>query len=125
MESILVILGAILSIILFFKIWRMTDDIKDIKIMLRRYIKTVDPITDKEEKPSVEIAPLLPKDDDSPKSACKFSVNQLVIIKSNQDQFRVTSIKQENGKIQYYSEKFDTYYPEDELEDFDAYWAKH
>ena len=48
-----------------------------------------------------------------------FSVGQLVIVKANEKQFRITSID-DNG---YYSEKFDKTFTEDEIEDFDVYWA--
>ena len=54
---------------------------------------------------------------EEPKS--HFSVGQLVIVKANETQFRITSID-DNG---YYSEKFDKTFTEDEIEDFDIYWA--
>ncbi len=44
---------------------------------------------------------------------------QLVIVKATEKQFRITSIN-DNG---YYSDKYDKIFTEDEIEDFDVYWA--
>lgn len=54
---------------------------------------------------------------EEPKS--HFSVGQLVIVKATEEQFRITSIDDNR----YYSEKFDKTFTEDEIEDFDVYWA--
>lgn len=48
-----------------------------------------------------------------------FSVGQLVIVKATEEQFRITSID-DNG---YYSEKYDKIFTDDEIEDFNVYWA--
>lgn len=52
----------------------------------------------------------------------KFEVGQLVIIKSNEDQFRIDSIIENDGESLYVSEKFHKDFYADEIEDFDEYW---
>lgn len=48
--SIIIIVFGILQIILFFKIWGMTNDISEIKVMVKDYIKKSNskPICDKD-----------------------------------------------------------------------------
>lgn len=53
-----------------------------------------------------------------------FCDGQLVIIKSNENQFRIKSIKEKDGHLFYYSEKYERYYSADEIEDFEDYWRK-
>ncbi|MBR4213659.1 MAG: hypothetical protein IKR82_06890 [Bacteroidales bacterium] len=54
----------------------------------------------------------------------KFAVGQLVIIKEDERQFRVTStFRKEDGTVSYYSDRLNKFFDEAELEDFDAYWA--
>ena len=53
------------------------------------------------------------------KSTYRFSVGQLVIEKATENQFRITSIDDKG----YYSEKYNKTFTEDEIEDFDVYWA--
>ena len=54
----------------------------------------------------------------------RFEVGQLVIIKSSEMQFRISEIKKENGITMYYSEKFNNWFTEEKIEDFDKYWAE-
>ncbi len=59
--------------------------------------------------------------DDSAKH--KFHVGQLMIVKENQTQFKVTDIVEGQGGITlYYSGKLDKYFKEEEIEDFAEYW---
>lgn len=53
----------------------------------------------------------------------KFSAGQLVIIKTDQRQFRIDSVYVQDGKYFYWSEKFQKEFGEDEIEDFEKYWA--
>ena len=48
-----------------------------------------------------------------------FSVGQLVIGKATEEQFRITSID-DNG---YYSEKYYKIFTDEEIGDFNVYWA--
>ena len=52
----------------------------------------------------------------------KFSAGQLVIVKSNEGQFRIDSVVQKGEEFVYYSEKFNRDFSADEIEDFDKYW---
>lgn len=52
----------------------------------------------------------------------KYSVGQLVIITKNEEQFRINKIKNDGGVIYYWSNEFNKYYPENEIEDFDFYY---
>lgn len=70
------------------------------------------------EKPAAENPPLEKKEGE------KFAVGQLVIIKKDERQFRVTStFRKEDGTVSYYSDRLNKFFDEAELEDFDAYWA--
>lgn len=54
----------------------------------------------------------------------KFAVGQLVIVKADERQFRVTStFRKEDGTVSYYSDRLNKFFDESEIEDFDAYWA--
>lgn len=53
----------------------------------------------------------------------KFSVGQLVISKEDESQFRVATIKIQEGENVYFSEKHDRFFKESEIEDFNSYWA--
>lgn len=52
----------------------------------------------------------------------KFSAGQLVIIKENENQFRIDKVDGGGDRVRYYSSKYERYYTEDEIEDFNAYW---
>ncbi len=54
----------------------------------------------------------------------KFAVGQLVIIKDDQRQFRIGSVSIKDGKYFYWSEKLKKKFAEEEIEDFDEYWAE-
>lgn len=72
----------------------------------------------KAEKLAAEKPPLEKKEGE------KFAVGQLVIVKADERQFRVTStFRKEDGTVSYYSDRLNKFFDEAELEDFDAYWA--
>lgn len=118
MNTLIVILSIIILIlntILFFKIWGMCNNVRDIKnAYLLRQSNIVGLAT--ESTPA--------NDTQQENNGCKFNVGQLVIVKTSEDQFRVSSIENVNGVNYYFSEKFKKSFPEFELEDFDIYWGK-
>ena len=109
--DIFILVFGILSIVLFFKLWWMCDDVKEIAASMkqiknsREEVRTIDaPQTESIEK--------------------RFSTGQLVIVKDTEAQFRIDDIMEgKDGGFLYYSSKFDKYFTEDEIEDFKAYWA--
>lgn len=54
----------------------------------------------------------------------KFAINQLVINKKTEEQFRISAIKDVNGVTEYYSKKFNASFKGDEIMDFKTYWEK-
>ena len=46
----------------------------------------------------------------------KFSAGQLVIIKENENQFRIDKVDCSGDRVRYYSGKYKRYYTEDEIE---------
>ncbi len=52
----------------------------------------------------------------------RFSVNQLVVVKQDESQFRVSYISKEKGEVKYFSSKHHKASNEDEIEDFEKYW---
>lgn len=55
-------------------------------------------------------------------SGTKFQVGQLVIITKDERQFRISSISSNDSETTYYSEKFKSWFAENEIMDFDKYW---
>lgn len=56
----------------------------------------------------------------------KFKVGQLVIVKEDESQFKVSEVMRgEDGVVLYFSDKFDRYFGEDEIEDFAEHWEKN
>ena len=54
----------------------------------------------------------------------KFVAGQLVIIKADERQVRVSTVfRKEDGTMTYYSDRHNKFFDENELEDFDKYWA--
>ena len=60
---------------------------------------------------------------DVEESVGKFKAGQLVIVKADESQFRINSVSENDGVVSYFSEKFNRSFNEDEIEDFDKYWA--
>jgi len=79
-------------------------------------------IPEKDESES-DIQPVI---DNISTSNTKFSIGQLVIVKYDESQFRISDIDDRGGilKPRYYSKKLERYFLEDEIEDFEVYWAK-
>lgn len=108
--SIIIIVFGILQIILFFKIWGMTNNISEIKIMVKDYIKKSNskPICDKN------------------KSRSDIKIDDLVVELKNERQLKVANITDDG--------KFECIIPggispigifnRDEIELFDRYWNK-
>lgn len=67
-----------------------------------------------------EIAPL-----DNIQATTSFSMGQLVVVKEDESQFRINAVENSGKDALFYSEKFNRYFTEDEIEDFDAYWSSH
>lgn len=108
--DIIILVFGILSIILFFKLWKMCDNVKEIAASIKQVAENT-----QEKVPAVG-APRA-------ESKNKFAAGQLVIVKENEDQFRIDDVTEgKNGGILYYSSKFDKYFTEEELEDFKVYW---
>jgi len=103
--NIVVIVFALLQIILFFKMWSMTNDIKEIKNKYLQESKENDLIT------SEQI------DDKG------FNKGTLVIIKVTEKQFRIVNIESKDG-VMYYSGNDYVKHPEGDIALFDEYWKK-
>ena len=101
----------ILSIILFFKVWGMCNNVKSIKSILTQLSR------DNQAKPIPNA------ESTASQGSSKFAVNQLVIIKENEKLFRIANvIKCDDGNYSY-ADKNDNRYSEQQLEDFEEYWA--
>lgn len=115
MESFLIgILGAILFVILGLVSWASLKVIVNISRSLYNITETLQAVT-----PTTSVATQSTEQMDTT-NGCRFSVGQLVIVKNDERQFRISSINEAG----YYSEKFDNTFTEDEIEDFNAYWAE-
>lgn len=115
MDSALIgILGAILFVILGLVSWASLKVIVNISRSLYNITATLQDFT-----PTASVATQSTEQTDTV-NGCRFSVGQLVIVKKDERQFRISSINADG----YYSEKFGKTFTEDEIEDFDAYWAE-
>ena len=113
---IIVIVFGILQIILFFKMWKMCNDVGKSTAKLGILSDFIIENMPKAEKNKFERV--------SESDGNKYSVKQLVIIKDNEDQFRIDDVlKGEDGSFSYFSSKFNKYFTEDEIEDFNEYWV--
>ena len=110
--DILVFIFGVLSLILFFKLWKMCNNVKEIAASIKDLVKNTAP--EETKQPEQEVVS---------SSTPKFEVSQLVIIKEDESQFRITKIHQsEEGGFLYYSDKYNKSFKEDEIEDFKVYW---
>lgn len=110
LTTILAIVYGILGGILFFKVWRMCNDVRDIK---NAYLA---------HSSGDNIPPSFPEP--KPSDGEKFSIGQLVIVKQDEAQFRISSIEEVEGSVRYFSGKLNKSFLEEEIEDFDIYWKK-
>lgn len=109
LTAILSLAFGILGIILFVKVWKMCNDVRDLKAF---FIKP--------EIPAVSETVETPE----PVEGGKFGIGQLVIVKEDERQFRITqAARKKDGTMAYYSDRLNKYFDESELEDFNAYWA--
>lgn len=108
--AIIFIIFGVLQIILFFKIWGMTNDVRSIKNMHQKS-------RDEEKKSSTEQKQDIRIGD-------KFKEGDLVVILRNEKQFRITEIIREKGVVYYSSGSINEKYTQNDLEHFDIYWKK-
>ncbi len=96
------IVFGVLSIVLFFKLWQMCNDVKKITYFIESRTKqpTEHPLDVKEATEET------------------FHVGQLVVVKADESQFRIDEIDSDG----YYSKKLNRHFSGDEIEDFEAYW---
>lgn len=105
----------VLSLILFFKIWRMCNNVRDIKEDLHDIKNSLK----SKEISTKENAGL------EPVEGGKFGIGQLVIVKEDERQFRITlAARKDDGTMAYYSDRLNKYFDENELEDFNTYWEE-
>lgn len=126
--TIIGIVWGILQVILFFKLWQMCDDVKSIHKMLQRDISNlINIMSQKQEQSNSQQKPKPNSSGRKTKSndvvSKDFKKEQLVIVKSTENQFRIDSIEEDkNGNKLYCSKRLNQYFSEDEIEDFDTYW---
>jgi hypothetical protein len=112
--GITVVVFGIFQIILFFKIWGMTDDIREIK---NKYINQHNIITEKECIEKKKAAKTNSEKD-------VFEEGDLVIVKATENQFRISIISEVDGVTYYSRSANEPSYRRDELEFFELYWEK-
>lgn len=108
--AIIFIVFGVLQIILFFKIWGMTDDVRSIKNLYQnhRIESKQNSIEENQDEHFVD----------------KFKEGDLVIVLKDEKQFRITKIIRENGGVYYSSDSINERYTQNDLEHFDIYWKK-
>lgn len=81
-----------------------------------------EPVIPAKDDSESDIQPVI---DDNSTAKTKFAIGQLVIVKYDESQFRISDIDDRGGalKPRYYSKKLERFFLEDEIEDFDTYWA--
>lgn len=117
------IIFSVLGIVLFFKVWGMCNDVREMKSDFQRLcarFECSEKNTDVSEVPTEKTKSSMTA---ARNTSGKFAVDQLVIIKKTEDQFRITSVIEQGDEILYFSEKFNKNFSENEIEDFDLYWA--
>lgn len=107
----------VLQIILFFKIWGMTNDVSDIKDLLIQQRIQSNSITETNESSSNE---------EKTSKTNQLHVGQLVVLLSTEEQMKIMEITS-NGYYACYTNsgsKFHGNYSAKEIEDFETYWNK-
>ena len=123
--DLFVIVFGILSIILFFKIWNMCNDVKEISTAFKEMAKNnTKPMQTKVVRSeSGEPKSGSNKEDESTPSSSKFEVGQRVIVKKDESQFKIADITQnDDGDFLYYSQSHNRHFMGNEIEDFKTYW---
>ncbi len=117
--AIIVIIWSILSIILFFKIWKMTNNVKEILAIMQQSINT----------DNCNRSNLNAKDTDKEttnESSTKFSIGQLVVELSTEKQYRIQSIELDKNSNNCYlckNSQSEVMLLENEIEDHSD-WCK-
>jgi predicted transcriptional regulator len=111
--AIIALVFGIVNIILFFKLRKMCDNVKDIAASIKEAAES------RQEKASVPETSL-------PKlKKTKFVAGEVVVILESGEQFRVTKvIENGDGSVRYYSDKFERCFAEDEIESIKVYWER-
>lgn len=110
--ALITLAGAILNIILFFKLWGMTNNVAEILDIIKHSTRAV--------PANSGIDP-----ENTTTTDGSFSNGQVVVNLKNEDQLKITSINPDgtyscvkNGTTTYVGE-----FKKEEIADFDAYWA--
>lgn len=114
MDNVIVFISSILSIILFFKVWGMCNNVRDMKDTLSQLHKDNQPT-----KPDDRQTAYTKQYPESP-----FALQQLVIDTKTEQQFRIVEIIREPNGGFIYIDKNNNRYTGNQIEDFEAYWAK-
>jgi len=124
--SLVIIVFGILQIILFFKIWGMTNNIAEITDIIKRYQYD-------HNKPNVEATNQSVLENENktetgtqkPVRTSKFIENQLVVKISTKEQMRILKVLDDKKYACVYnpSKRDAGIYSEYEIEDFDVFWA--
>lgn len=120
--DIVVIVFGVLSLILFFKLWKMCDDVKEIAASIKEIATNTASIKDSKSVVVDESGESVVTEQKS--LSPKFEVSQRVIVKEDESQFKIADVqKNEDGSVLYYSDWHNRYFTEDEIEDFKVYWS--
>lgn len=122
---IVVFVFGILSLILFFKLWKMCDDVKEIAASIKEVANNTSSTKDSKsviiDKSGESVESVVTE---QKTSSPKFEVSQRVIVKEDESQFKIANIqKNEEDRFIYYSDWHNRYFAEDEIEDFKVYWS--
>ena len=109
------IIWSILGIILYFKVWKMCNDVRELKNLYG----------EKKDFPCKNTtSDLQEHKNQSAKEVQTFSKGQKVVLKITGTQFIVDDILEENGETKYYSNKFGCSYKANEIEDLVKFQEK-
>lgn len=115
------LIGGILQIILFFKIWKMTDDVATIKEIISYSVKkNIDRTDENAEISATE------NDEQKTKTLGKFYVGQVVVLLETEDQMKIKEITGD-GKLACYVNGGSLHkgdFSPSEVEDFKIYWER-
>lgn len=111
--SIATVVFAVLNIILFFKLWGMTNNVAEILKIIERSDRIVPPVCNVNEV----------EKKDSANGA--FTEGQVVVNLKNEDQLKISAINPDGtfSCVKNGSTTFAGNFKAEEIADFDAYWA--
>lgn len=111
--AIIALVFGIVNIILFFKLRKMYDNVKDIAASIK---EAAESRQDKAPAPGTPLPEL---------KRTKYVAGEVVVILATGEKFRVSKvIENEDGSVLYYSDRFEQYYTEDEIENIKVYWER-